>query len=77
LDGGNVIALDPFVTWQSGWMYLNLNTTVVGITYPSFNPSIAQAWVTTVMDDNGRFSAGFDAIKLDSACEPDNIVFIP
>jgi hypothetical protein len=24
-----------------------------------------------------RFSVGFDAIKLDSACQPNNIVFIP
>jgi hypothetical protein len=36
-----------------------------------------QNWVTTVMDADGRFSVGFDAIQLDSACAPRNVVFIP
>jgi hypothetical protein len=77
LSGGNVIGSDPTPTATFGWIFLNLNTTVTGITYPAANPSIAQAWVTTVMDADGRFSVGYDAIKLDSACAPNNVVFIP
>jgi len=46
-----------------GWLFLNLNTTVVG---GVFNPT-AQAWVTTTMSASGRFSVGFDAIQLDDA----------
>ena len=51
-----------------GWIFLNLNTTVVGQT-PGLPAAIAQAWVTTVMSAQGRFSVGFDAIKLDTACD--------
>jgi hypothetical protein len=35
---------------------------------PPEDPAAAQAWVTAVMDAQGRFSVGFDAIQLDSAC---------
>ena len=77
LQGGNVIGSDPAPTATFGWIYLNLNTTVSGVTYPATNPAIAQAWVTTVMDADGRFSVGFDAIQLDSACQPSNVAFIP
>lgn len=77
LAGGNVIGADPAPVPLFGWIYLNLNTPVTGVGYPAVNPNIAQAWVTTVMDDDGRFSVGFDAIKLDSACQPGNVVFIP
>jgi hypothetical protein len=59
------------VPYNFGWLYLNLNTTV-GVppanSNPSEDPSAAQAWVTTEMDANGRFSVGFEAIRLDSAC---------
>jgi hypothetical protein len=77
LAGGNVIGSDPAPSAQFGWIYLNLNTTVSGVSYPAANPAIAQAWVTTVMDADGRFSVGYDAIQLDSACQPANVVFIP
>jgi hypothetical protein len=76
LQGGNVIGSDPTPAAQFGWMYLNLNTTVAGVAYPAADPSIAQAWVTTVMDAEGLFSVGFDAIKLDSACDPNNVIFL-
>jgi hypothetical protein len=57
------------VPFTFGWMYLNLNTTVVAAgANPPEDPAAAQAWVTAVMDAQGRFSVGFDAIKLDSAC---------
>jgi hypothetical protein len=76
LNGGSPFD-DPTPSAAFGWMYLNLNTTVAGVAYPAANPAIAQAWVTTVMDAAGRFSVGFDAIKLDSACQPSNVIFIP
>jgi hypothetical protein len=77
LQGGNVIGSDPTPDADFGWIYLNLNTTVLGVTYPTANPAITQAWVTTVMNSDGRFSMGFDAIQLDSACQPRNVIFIP
>jgi hypothetical protein len=61
-----------------GWMFLNLNTTVTGES-AGLPPGIAQAWVTTVMNASGRFSVGFDAIKLDTACDnlTGGIILIP
>jgi hypothetical protein len=57
------------VTPSVGWLYLNLNTTVAAAgANPPEDPAAAQAWVTTVMDADGRFSVGFDATQLDSAC---------
>ncbi len=51
-----------------GWIYLNLNhaTTLDATLGPGYI-NIAQAWVTAVMDAEGRFSVGFDAIQLDNA----------
>ncbi len=58
------------VPFDFGWLFLNLNTTVVAAgPNPPEDPAAAQAWVTTVMDADGRFSVGYDAIHLDSACE--------
>ena len=57
------------VPFDFGWLYLNLNTTVTRPPRnPPEDPAAAQAWVTVVMDAQGRFSVGFDAIQLDSAC---------
>jgi hypothetical protein len=57
------------VTPNFGWFYLDLNTTVSAAgNNPPEDPSAAQAWVTTTMDAEGRFSVGFDALHLDSAC---------
>jgi hypothetical protein len=56
----------PFVF---GWLYLNLNTSVAAAgANPPEDPAAAQAWVTVEMKAQGRFSVGFDAIQLDSAC---------
>ena len=55
LQGGNVAGQDPTPAADFGWMYLNLNTTVAGVTYPAADPTIAQAWVTAVMRAEGRF----------------------
>ncbi len=63
LQGGNTAGDDPIPPATFGWMFLNLNTTVAG---GLFNPT-AQAWVQTIMDADGRFSVGFDAIQLDQA----------
>ena len=76
LSGGNVIGSDPAPTADFGWIYLYLNTNVSGVTYPAADPNVAQAWVTTLMSAEGRFSVGYDAIQLDSACAPRNAVFI-
>jgi hypothetical protein len=57
------------VPFTFGWLYLNLNTTVAAAgNNPPEDPAAAQAWVTIVMDASGRFSVGFSAIQLDSAC---------
>jgi len=63
------------VTPDFGWIYANLNTTIAGNPNPPEDPAAAQAWVTIVMDAQGRFSVGFDAIQLDSACTA--LHFIP
>jgi hypothetical protein len=57
------------VPYTFGWIYLSLNTTVPAAgNNPPEDPAAAQAWVTTEMDAKGRFSVGFEAIRLDSAC---------
>jgi hypothetical protein len=60
-----------------GWLYLNLNDTVGSASYPAPGSRAAQAWVTTLMDADGRFSVGYDAVQLDSACKPNTVVFFP
>src|SRR5436305_858702 len=57
------------VPFKFGWIFLNLNTTVAAAgSVPPEDPAAAQAWVEAVMSALGRYSVGFDAIKLDSAC---------
>jgi hypothetical protein len=57
------------VPFRFGWIFLNLNTTVAAAgSVPPEDPAAAQAWVEAVMSALGRYSVGFDAIKLDSAC---------
>jgi len=64
--GGADLPVAPF---NFGWLYLNLNTTVATAgSNPPEDPAAAQAWVTVEMKAGGRFSVGYDAIKLDSAC---------
>src|SRR6185436_1268973 len=54
-----------------GWLYLNLNHATTRDVLLSGTGTgyinIAQAWVTDIMDAEGRFSVGFDAIQLDNA----------
>jgi hypothetical protein len=57
------------VPFDFGWLFLNLNHTVAAPgSNPPEDPGAAQAWVSAVMDAQGRFSVGLDAIQLDSAC---------
>jgi hypothetical protein len=70
------------VTFYSGMVHLNLNTFVLaGPGPPLVDPSTAQAWVTVVQralqgPNGGRYEAGFRAIRLDSARNPDvNFIF--
>lgn len=56
-----------------GWLFLNLNTTVAAAgSNPPEDPAAAQAWVMTILDAEGRFSVGFDAVRLDSAMRADH-----
>ncbi|MEP7008960.1 MAG: hypothetical protein ABJC13_01410 [Acidobacteriota bacterium] len=61
------------VSFNFGWIYLDLNTFVIAAGFnPAKDPAAEQAWVTVVMDASGRFSVGYDAIQLDSACRVDH-----
>jgi len=60
------------VTSASGWLFLNLNTTVPSSPNPPEDPAAAQAWVTILQrvqqgPNGGRYDVGFRAIRLDSA----------
>ena len=55
--------------FQFGWLYLNLNSSVTPAgRVPPEDPNADQAWVYVTMQSQGRFSVGFDAVRLDSAC---------
>ncbi len=57
------------VPYKFGWLFLDLNTTVAPAgSVPPEDPAAAQAWVSTLLQAAGRYSVGFDAIQLDSAC---------
>ncbi len=64
---------DLLAPFTFGWAWLNLQHPEVT---PIYGDTAAQTWVTAVMDANGRFSVGFDAIQLDNANTP-NTIFIP
>jgi hypothetical protein len=58
-----------------GWMYLDLNTTVAAAPgLPPVDPAAAQAFVTAVLEANGKFAVGIEAIRLDSACAANHFV---
>ncbi|HZF12021.1 MAG TPA: hypothetical protein VFE33_24815 [Thermoanaerobaculia bacterium] len=57
------------VPYNFGWFYFDLNTAVTAAgNVPPEDPVAAQAWMSTLMQAAGRYSVGFDAIQLDSAC---------
>jgi hypothetical protein len=56
------------VTPTFGWLYLNLNTTVVPAgSNPPEDPAAAQSIVSTEMDASGRFAVSFQGNLLESA----------
>jgi hypothetical protein len=60
------------LTAYSGFLFLDLNTTVSGSPNPPEDPAAAQAWVTILQrvqqgPNGGRYDVGFRAIRLDSA----------
>jgi hypothetical protein len=60
------------LTAYSGWLFLDLNTTIAGNPNPSEDTAAAQAWVTILQrvqqgPNGGRYDVGFRAIRLDSA----------
>ncbi len=67
------VAGDLLSPFDFGWAYLNLQHPDI---IPAYADDDAQAWVTAVMDAEGRFSVGFDAIQLDNANAPIT-TFIP
>lgn len=69
------------VSFDSGWLYLNLNTTVTaaGGNQPA-DSAAAQAWVTVLHrvvqgPHGGRYDIGFRAVRLDSAREALHYVY--
>jgi hypothetical protein len=70
--GGTALPVAP----DFGWLFLNLNTTVTGQVAGLFDPSLSQAWVTTVMSADGLFSVGFDAVHLDETANDGNHLII-
>jgi hypothetical protein len=63
------------VPYPFGWLFLDLNTAVAPAgSVPPEDPTAAQAWVSTMMQSAGRYSVGFDAIQLDSACRASHAV---
>jgi hypothetical protein len=63
------------ITTASGWIYLNLNTTVAGAPGPPEDPAASQGWVSVLQrvqqgPNGGRYDVGFRAIRLDSAENP-------
>lgn len=61
----------------AGWLYLNLNTAVVGATDPVEDPAAAQAWVTVIEDAKGRFSLAHPATMMESAAEATHFQIMP
>jgi hypothetical protein len=56
------------VPYSFGWLYLDLNER--NLANPGGRGDTRQSWMETVVKAQGRFSAGFGATPLDSACSP-------
>jgi hypothetical protein len=65
-------------SFDAGWMYLDLNATVAAAgSNPPIDPAAAQAWVSTVYDNNAAgntYRVGERATLLDSATSANHIV---
>jgi hypothetical protein len=58
------------VAFDSGFLHLNLNTTVIPAgDVPPTDPAAAQAWITTFMSvfKSGHYDVGYRAVRLDTA----------
>jgi hypothetical protein len=58
------------VPFAFGWIYLDLNTTVAGVTNPTEDTALAQAWVTPTHSAAGRYSVGYAATQLSNPANP-------
>jgi hypothetical protein len=54
------------VSTASGWIYMDLNTTIAGAVGPT-DQSVNQGWVDMVLESKGKYSAQYRAATLDSA----------
>jgi hypothetical protein len=64
------------LAFTSGWLYLNLNSTVGA--GPPTSPNTSQAWVIAVNQGSTRLGGpAVDAVQLDNATEPANNILIP
>jgi hypothetical protein len=55
------------ISFAQGWLYLDLNATVAGVSVPAVDPTVAQSWVTVTQDNKGKFAGGTRAVPMDSA----------
>jgi len=68
--GSAELPVDPLF----GWIFLNLNTTVPAAgSNPPEDPAAAQAWVEVRMTSQGKYSVGYNAVALDSACTANHV----
>jgi hypothetical protein len=67
----NVSAFDQ--AFDSGFVYMNLNTTTPSQLFNGF----AQSWVVGVNNYGDNMSAAAPAVQLDSACAPANRILLP
>ncbi|MDP9120317.1 MAG: hypothetical protein M3O15_02955 [Acidobacteriota bacterium] len=59
------------VPYSSGWLYLDLNTSVAAAPgAPPFDPTVSQAWVMTSSTVASDVALGNNAVRYDSACAP-------
>jgi len=61
--GTNPIGDDVATPFESGWLWMDL--TYISAAAPGLEP---QAWVTTVMSAEGRYSVAMDAVHLNNLC---------
>lgn len=79
LLGGNLAGSDPSPSADFGWIYLNLNHSLDAAVAGDPYPGRAQAWVTTLIEAEGRFAVGYDAIQLDNLTNSvaNGVILIP
>ena len=67
------------VPFTSGWLYLDLNTTVTPAgSVPPSDPAAAQGWVSVkIGTSTGTFTVGYDAIQLDNADHANHTLINP